>query len=161
MVALTLLLVTGCTHTHRNCSPQSLNEESRGKQMVISTLDGPVRGAEEVMVSADTTSWRDCLSLRRSIGNSGILGFEVRSPGMGALEGLLFGALGGGAAGWVKGYSEGDDTGDYRIFTAEDKAVMWGSVGAISSGLSGAIIGAILGSKHVYLVGASASETVK
>jgi hypothetical protein len=133
LVALILIFIVGCTHTHRNIAPEFLNEVFRGRQVHINTLSGPVCEAEKVVISADSVNWSDRQGLCQSIAISNVIDFKKRSIGRGALDGLFFGVLGGSVAGWIKGKGEGDTRG-YVSFTAEEKARWVGFVGAISGG---------------------------
>ena len=65
-----------------------------------------------------------------------------RSAGQGALRGAGLGFAGGAASGILLGFVAGDDPQDnWFAFTAEEKALMYGVLLGVGSGLVGAVVG--------------------
>jgi hypothetical protein len=146
-----IFLYTGCTHTHRNCAPQSLNDEFHGKRVRITAIDGTATEANSVRIAADSTYWLNGLSNSFSFSNAGIRCFVIKSRWRGAIEGLGIGIVVGGLMGFIAGHVEGDDSrSSFISFSAGDKAKMYGMGLAFYGGLAGIPIGAFIASRDRY-----------
>ena len=72
--------------------------------------------------------------------------------GHGAGRGALLGAFAGACLGALSGFVQGDDPQEYWIrFTAEDKALFFGGMGAVAGAGIGAFIGAV--AKKTFVIG--------
>lgn len=119
-----------------------------------------VRPGAEVRVTSPTVSGRfvvdemdsETLTLRGPSGTAlrvplaSVTSLSIsqgrRSAGAGALRGAAFGFAGGAASGILLGYVGGDDPPDgWFSYTAEDKALMYGVLLGVGSGLVGAVVG--------------------
>jgi hypothetical protein len=150
VAAISLAAASGaCTRHHHIATLQA------GKTVTVETTDGAAVEATVVphateIVLADTTG--------RVVQTQHIAQVVDVRRGRGALDGALIGGLTGIAFGAVLGFAEGDDQcGDICIlrFSAEDKAALLGGMLGIVGGGAGAIVGAIAGSRDVYVFGDS------
>lgn len=93
---------------------------------------------------------------QHQLATAGPLPANTVDHGRGALEGGTLGLLAGGVAGAAAGLIEGDDEpcADEELFcyawSAKEKAVLLGLVGAGVGSLSGLVLGAAIGSRDVY-----------
>lgn len=147
-VLLAALLAAACTH-HRRV--ENVPPELMGETLTVRGADGwPYRAHAEATPSGIV--WRDeeGRDVIRLADTAEAIEIDT---GVGALEGLFFGFLAGIPVGAAGGLLLGDD--DCQgvngpCFSAQDKAVALGVLGALSGGLVGAIAGGSRGSRFVY-----------
>jgi hypothetical protein len=149
LAVIALVVMSACT-TQRHIA--TLNA---GKSVTVMTVDGA-----EVEASVLSHPTEIILADRsgRIIQTQHIAQVVDVNHGRGALDGALIGGLTGLAFGAVLGFAAGDDECDdfcILTFTAEEKAALIGSTFGIVGAGTGAIIGAIVGSRDVYTFGDS------
>lgn len=108
--------------------------------------------AHDLRVTPDSVSWiNDRTGRLESIPFDQLVAVRFVRHGTGALEGGGIGAGTGVALGIMIGFGSGDDPKGWFSLTAEEKAAILGIGLGATGGLVGAITGAIIGSKNIFV----------
>lgn len=152
-----LLFLTKCTTTniinyHNSTELNTLKDLSEYPPIEIKMRNGILYLTDSLQIPNDsiltfikedgkieTVSWKDVLRI------------SIIKNGKGAWHGLIFGAISGGIIGGLMGLSSGDDPpNEWLPMTVTEKA-LYGGIGlGTVGGLTGTLIGALIGSRSNY-----------
>ena len=156
-----LLLATGCTH-QRVVAPADvdsvvdLNQRAGQHNVTVTLANGAVYDGRALQMAADSTSWLvdDTQEVKR-VATSDVVKVEVLDRGRGALRGAAKGGLAGGLLGATTLLLVSSCSDCLFEDAGVGDALALGAVYGLYMGFGGLVVGAILGSKDVYMIEAA------
>ena len=143
-----LILFFGCAHIHQCSDYSAVNARMDGRDTRIELLEGVYIEVWDAQIAADSISWHDAQNgIKCAIATSEVHQLVILNRFQGALDGFLSYLIVGGVLGLSVALVNAADP--ESAFLA--MAVIAGA-GGLSGVVIGAPIGALVGSKDVYVI---------
>ncbi len=158
---LTVAVLAGCTSVRSvdvnggTAAYSDVNRGVKGKVTRVLLRDGTKMDVVGVRVDDESLSWMNRgANTLESVPRRDVRQVSVVKAGYGAFRGLLVGVIAGAAIGGVRAAVEGDDPDlgtDPLAVTQEEKFRIYPVAHAVYAALAATPVGAILGTRRVYL----------